>query len=51
MTSSKRGQGGDIIDDAMGEVRGAADQEDRVGIDEAADSCDVDFICGCWTCD
>lgn len=51
MASGERGQGGDVIDDAVGEVGGAAYQEDCVGIDETADGGNVDLIRGCGTCD
>ena len=33
----KAGEGGDLVDDAVGIVRGRADEEDRVWIYEAAD--------------
>jgi len=51
MTTGERGQGGDVIDDAVREVGRTADQENCVGVDQTADGGDVDFVRGCWTCD
>lgn len=38
------GQGGDVVNDAVGEVGRAADDEDRVGVDETGDAARVDLI-------
>lgn len=33
----EQGEGGDVVDDTVGEVGGGADEEDGVAIDEAGD--------------
>lgn len=38
------GQGGNVVDDAVGEVGRAADDEDRVGVDKAGDAACVDLV-------
>lgn len=45
---SKTGKSGDVVDNAMREVRRRAHQEDSVWVDKTANSTDVDFIVGCW---
>lgn len=42
------GEGGYIVDDAVREVWGAADEEDGVWIDKAGYRWRVDFVGGCW---
>jgi hypothetical protein len=38
------GEGGYIVDDAVGEVGGGADEEDGIAVDEAGDAWDVDLV-------
>lgn len=38
------GEGGDVVDDAVGEVGGRADEEDGIAVDEARDAARVDLV-------
>jgi len=48
---SELGEGGDVVDDAVGEVGGGADEEDGVAVDEAGDGGDVDLVVWSWAGD
>lgn len=45
------GERGDVVDDAVGEVGGGADEEDRVAVDKARDGGDGDLVRGRGTGD
>ena len=47
----KQGEGGDVVDDTVGEVGGGADEQDCVAIDEAGDGWDVYCVRGGRTSD
>ena len=51
MARGERGQGRDVIDDAMRKVGRAAHEENGVRIDEAPHGSDVDFVRRSRTCD
>ena len=49
--NGKAGEGGNLVDDAMGVVGGGADEEDRVWVYEAAEFGNGDAVGGCGTGD
>lgn len=51
LAEGETGEGGNVVDDAVGEIRGGADEEDGVAVDEGGDAADVDLVLGGWAGD